>query len=108
MEHKGEFYPVKITVKEFAGLNETNRIYSVEAVNVAEIKKAADLAAHPDEQGRDTQTAAFNESIAQLTQLVNPHGESINANPGPNGGQSNSSDTPLSATSSEMSSPRIA
>ena len=39
MEHKGEIYPVNITVKEYTDKNYPNKIYSIEAVDVERAKK---------------------------------------------------------------------
>jgi hypothetical protein len=66
MDYNGEYYPIKITVKEFSNKIDTNRLYTVEAVRIEEIKKSAGLTLHPDEQGRSVHTADFYRSLSQL------------------------------------------
>ncbi|MDR1470099.1 MAG: hypothetical protein LBT00_12495 [Spirochaetaceae bacterium] len=86
MEYEGTYYPVKITVKEFAVRNEASKIYSIEVVDIEETKKAVGAAPHPDEQGQDAQPTALNNELTNLLRLVKP-------------------DTLLSATSAKMSRP---
>ncbi|MDR2178323.1 MAG: hypothetical protein LBP20_09845, partial [Treponema sp.] len=71
MEYSGEYYPVKITVKEFEQNNDGTRIYSVEVLDIEKMKKSAgQLVPSLDKPGRDTPIADFNNSLLDLYRRV--------------------------------------
>ncbi|MDR1149234.1 MAG: hypothetical protein LBK66_11450 [Spirochaetaceae bacterium] len=68
MEYDGEYYPLIITVKEYLG-NKKQKLYSVEAVELKEIKKSA---ARPpaDKSERNGPAPDFYKSLADLIESV--------------------------------------
>jgi len=71
MVYDGQVYAVKITVKESANTGNSNRIYSVEAIDVEKAKLAGQSMSIPA-QGLDRSIpiASFNERLRQLEEKV--------------------------------------
>jgi hypothetical protein len=70
MQHDGEFYPVKITVKEFTQTDDKSRIYTVEAVDVEKEKPAGQLTSSQEEPGRSVPIAGFTTKLIQMVDSV--------------------------------------
>ncbi|MDR2819133.1 MAG: hypothetical protein LBB60_01175 [Desulfovibrio sp.] len=75
MEYSGEFYPVKITIKEYTSQEQENKVYSVEAVDVENVKKEAPGTM---KEGADStlppplKSSSFNKRLARLLERVKP------------------------------------
>ncbi|MDR0645816.1 MAG: hypothetical protein LBG46_02215 [Elusimicrobiota bacterium] len=73
MEYADEYYPVKITLKEYADKNTKNKIYSVEAVDIEKMqnKEARRATVENAEKAvSPTPIADFNNSINEILQNV--------------------------------------
>jgi hypothetical protein len=74
MEYGGEFYPVKITVKEFSNRTDKNQLYAVEAISVEEIKKSAARAPLTDKSEGSAPTPDFFKKLSgMLEEAKNAH-----------------------------------
>ena len=71
MIHNGEVLVAKMTVKEFSGTKEGNKIYSVEAMEIEKAARNREASISPDEQGRKSSPqAAFMDKIRALEAKV--------------------------------------
>jgi hypothetical protein len=70
MEYDGDYYPIKITVKEFH--HEDNKLYSVEAVSIDKTEKTAAGRTPPTNEfeGNVQPPAAYYERLSRLVQNV--------------------------------------
>jgi hypothetical protein len=74
MQFKGEFLPVKITVKEYNDINEKNKVYSVEAIEIEKARKDIQLEFANDAETNSTSPttiAGFNGKILKIIEAVN-------------------------------------
>ncbi|MDR1741059.1 MAG: hypothetical protein LBR38_04335 [Synergistaceae bacterium] len=77
MEFNGEYIPVKITVKESANPGNNNKIYTIEVVNIATLKRTKS-AGHSTSADASLETSSyvpftdFERSLADLPNAVKP------------------------------------
>jgi len=69
MQHEDEFYPIKITVKEYSQESQGKRIYTVEAVDIEKEKSAGQLT-NGLETDRNVPIADFSNNIIQMLDSV--------------------------------------
>jgi hypothetical protein len=85
MEYDGVFYPIKITVKEYALSGQANKVYLIEAVDVENIKKEAPRSMKDDPNGilpPPLKSFSFDKRLARLLARVNPDFTMNSSGPG--------------------------